>query len=180
MRSLEHCQKIFWRGFFFYNWLSLASRRNRVRGPGGSWRRAGALEQHRGRGSSPNEQRQPRHFPQRHTKTAAAIAGHQGAGTCTPLRLASLCVALMKRIISFAPRKEVRAPAQLYPSFSPEQPEYVFSPQVPCLFPMNAAITLIITPFDAPIVFCWSLKKENPRNYIRNTKTLFLIQRYHT
>lgn len=35
--------------------------------------------QHWNRGSSSNEQRQPRYFSQRHTKTSAAIARHQGA-----------------------------------------------------------------------------------------------------
>lgn len=73
-------------------------RRNNSRSQGGSRGGADALEQHRGWGSSSNEQRQPRYFPQRHTKTTAAIAGHQGAGTC-PFHLASLCAALMKRII---------------------------------------------------------------------------------
>lgn len=54
--------------------------RNNIRSQGGSRGGADALEQHnRGWGSSPNEQRQPRYFPQRHTKTTAAIAGHQGA-----------------------------------------------------------------------------------------------------
>jgi len=84
-----------------------------MRAQDGSRGRAGALEQCRGRGSSPNEQRQPRHFPQRHTKTAAAIAGHQGTGTCPLCVPSRYALCLMKRIISFTPTKEVRAPHNL-------------------------------------------------------------------